>query len=59
MGKIIEWSVHRQHELEGGVDGRTNKLVDACYGFWIGGLSPSTDNNEFSWTRTATRGESI
>lgn len=38
--KLLEWSVHRQHELEGGVDGRTNKLVDACYGFWIGGLSP-------------------
>lgn len=39
-GKLLEWSVYRQHELEGGVDGRTNKLVDACYGFWIGGLSP-------------------
>ena len=24
--------------LEGGFEGRTNKLVDACYSFWMGGL---------------------
>lgn len=23
--------------LEGGFQGRTNKLVDACYSFWMGG----------------------
>ena len=26
--------------LEGGFQGRTNKLVDACYSFWQGGLFP-------------------
>jgi protein farnesyltransferase subunit beta len=27
-----------QHQLEGGLCGRTNKLVDACYSFWVGGV---------------------
>jgi len=26
--------------LEGGFEGRTNKLVDGCYSFWQGGLFP-------------------
>lgn len=24
--------------MEGGFNGRTNKLVDGCYSFWVGGL---------------------
>lgn len=31
------WIVNRQMRLEGGFQGRTNKLVDACYSFWQGG----------------------
>lgn len=26
--------------LEGGFQGRTNKLVDGCYSFWMGGVFP-------------------
>ncbi|KAJ3341394.1 hypothetical protein HDU83_006625 [Entophlyctis luteolus] len=52
---LIEWSVARQMEVEGGFQGRTNKLVDGCYSFvsasssfsyisrflqWMGGLFP-------------------
>ena len=28
------WLAGRQYEREGGFAGRTNKLVDCCYGFW-------------------------
>lgn len=31
------WLVNKQMRLEGGFQGRTNKLVDACYSFWQGG----------------------
>jgi protein farnesyltransferase subunit beta len=34
------WAVMRQGELEGGFSGRTNKLVDGCYSFWVGGVFP-------------------
>lgn len=27
-------------KLEGGFQGRTNKLVDGCYSFWQGGAFP-------------------
>lgn len=30
------WLINRQMKLEGGFQGRTNKLVDACYSFWQG-----------------------
>ena len=33
-------TVFRQMRLEGGFQGRTNKLVDGCYSFWQGGLFP-------------------
>lgn len=29
--------------LEGGFQGRTNKLVDGCYSFWVGGVFPLLD----------------
>ncbi|RUS21864.1 terpenoid cyclases/protein prenyltransferase alpha-alpha toroid [Endogone sp. FLAS-F59071] len=38
MPKFIHWTVSRQMALEGGFQGRTNKLVDGCYSFWIGGV---------------------
>jgi protein farnesyltransferase subunit beta len=31
------WLRERQMKLEGGFQGRTNKLVDACYSFWQAG----------------------
>ncbi|CAF4911173.1 protein farnesyltransferase subunit beta isoform X1 [Pieris napi] len=37
---LLRWSVNRQMRLEGGFQGRTNKLVDGCYSFWQGGIFP-------------------
>jgi protein farnesyltransferase subunit beta len=37
---LLHWAVHRQMPLEGGFQGRTNKLVDSCYSFWQGALFP-------------------
>lgn len=41
--KLIKWTVSRQLSLEGGFSGRSNKLVDGCYSFWVGGLLPIFD----------------
>ncbi|KAI9509992.1 terpenoid cyclases/protein prenyltransferase alpha-alpha toroid [Russula earlei] len=30
----VRWLVHTQAQAGGGLAGRTNKLADACYGFW-------------------------
>lgn len=35
---LISWCVQRQYALEGGLSGRSNKLVDACYSHWVGGV---------------------
>jgi len=32
----VRWLLHTQAEACGGFAGRTNKLADACYGFWCG-----------------------
>ena len=37
---LARWSARRQMSLEGGFQGRTNKLVDGCYSFWMGGMFP-------------------
>ena len=34
---LTRWLVDRQGGPEGGLSGRTNKLVDACYSHWVGG----------------------
>lgn len=36
---LVNWVVFRQG-VEGGFQGRTNKLVDGCYSFWQGGVFP-------------------
>ncbi|CAK57978.1 unnamed protein product (macronuclear) [Paramecium tetraurelia] len=36
--KLMNWLVNRQMENEGGFNGRTNKVVDACYSFWQGAI---------------------
>ena len=35
---LLRWASQRQGSIEGGFNGRTNKLVDGCYSFWQGGL---------------------
>lgn len=37
---LLRWTANRQMRLEGGFQGRTNKLVDGCYSFWQGGIFP-------------------
>lgn len=36
LGALGRWLAGRQMALEGGFQGRTNKLVDSCYSFWQG-----------------------
>ena len=38
INKQIRWLVNRQLSIEGGFQGRTNKLVDACYSTWQGAV---------------------
>ncbi|ODV91196.1 hypothetical protein CANCADRAFT_57515 [Tortispora caseinolytica NRRL Y-17796] len=40
VDKLLYWLAARQYEIEGGFSGRTNKLVDGCYSFWVGGCFP-------------------
>jgi len=40
---FLRWELQRQMRVEGGFQGRTNKLVDGCYSFWQGGLYPLLD----------------
>ncbi|KAJ1975771.1 CAAX farnesyltransferase (FTase) subunit beta [Dimargaris xerosporica] len=37
---LLSWAVSRQMAFEGGFQGRTNKLVDGCYTFWLGAIFP-------------------
>uniref|UniRef100_A0A7S2KZX0 Protein farnesyltransferase subunit beta n=1 Tax=Zooxanthella nutricula TaxID=1333877 RepID=A0A7S2KZX0_9DINO len=37
---FLRWAAQRQMGLEGGFQGRTNKLVDSCYSFWQGAIFP-------------------
>jgi protein farnesyltransferase subunit beta len=38
--QLVDWAAMRQCRVEGGFCGRTNKLVDSCYSFWVGALFP-------------------
>lgn len=40
LDSLLRWACNRQMRLEGGFQGRTNKLVDSCYSFWQGGVFP-------------------
>lgn len=40
LKSLLRWIVNKQMRLEGGFQGRTNKLVDGCYSFWQGGAFP-------------------
>ncbi|KAF0691512.1 Aste57867_17285 [Aphanomyces stellatus] len=35
---LVHYVAHRQMAVEGGYQGRTNKLVDGCYSFWQGSV---------------------
>ena len=40
MRALRYFAASRQMRLEGGFQGRTNKLVDGCYSFWMGAIFP-------------------
>ncbi|KAI8982165.1 terpenoid cyclases/protein prenyltransferase alpha-alpha toroid [Mycotypha africana] len=40
VDQLTTWCCGRQMQLEGGFQGRTNKLVDGCYSFWGAGDFP-------------------
>ncbi|KAI0220903.1 CAAX farnesyltransferase (FTase) subunit beta, partial [Massospora cicadina] len=40
VDSVARWAVDRQLLKEGGFQGRTNKLVDGCYSFWVGAVFP-------------------
>uniref|UniRef100_A0A1A9WH29 Protein farnesyltransferase subunit beta n=1 Tax=Glossina brevipalpis TaxID=37001 RepID=A0A1A9WH29_9MUSC len=40
--QLLRWTLQRQMSYEGGFQGRTNKLVDGCYSFWVGATIPIT-----------------
>lgn len=37
--KLADWCSQRQYNEEKGFSGRSNKLVDVCYSFWVGGTA--------------------
>ena len=43
VSKLADWLSRRQHAPEGGLAGRTNKVVDGCYSHWIGGCWALTE----------------
>ncbi|OLL23877.1 Protein farnesyltransferase subunit beta [Neolecta irregularis DAH-3] len=40
LDAFMRWMMARQLPYEGGFSGRTNKLVDGCYSWWVGGCFP-------------------
>ncbi|ETV67894.1 hypothetical protein H257_16017 [Aphanomyces astaci] len=49
---LAHYIAHRQMAVEGGYQGRTNKLVDGCYSFWQGSVPAllSFDLNFVTWS---------
>ncbi|KAK6108752.1 Prenyltransferase and squalene oxidase repeat family protein [Brugia pahangi] len=37
---LYRWLANKQMKFEGGFQGRTNKLVDGCYSFWLAAVFP-------------------
>ncbi|CAI7606847.1 unnamed protein product [Penicillium bialowiezense] len=42
---LVSWLSARQSAPEGGLSGRTNKLVDGCYSHWVGGCWPLLESS--------------
>lgn len=39
LDRLADWCSQRQYNGEKGLSGRSNKLVDVCYSFWVGGTA--------------------
>lgn len=69
MDALIDWTVNRQLEVEGGYNGRINKLVDSWYNFWLGATvemidivlkgKSSLDNGEWVCNQLALQGYTV
>lgn len=46
--RLLIWALGRQLSAEGGFNGRTNKLVDGCYSFWVGGIFALLGYNDYN-----------
>ncbi|OLY82217.1 Protein farnesyltransferase subunit beta [Smittium mucronatum] len=60
MDAFMEYVTKRQMALEGGFNGRINKLVDGCYSYWIGSIFSivhphlsANNSNDLLFDRTA------
>ena len=42
--QLHRWMLQRQMRSEGGFNGRTQKLVDGCYSFWVAALFPIVES---------------
>ncbi|XP_026191960.1 protein farnesyltransferase subunit beta [Cyclospora cayetanensis] len=40
LESLLHWAACKQLGFEGGFQGRTAKLVDSCYSFWLGAVFP-------------------
>ena len=43
VSRLLFWLSRRQCDY-GGFNGRTNKLLDSCYSFWVGAIFKIVDN---------------
>lgn len=62
MDMLVKWCVSRQCDEEKGFCGRSNKLVDGCYGFWIGGACAILEAFQYKdiiWDKEALRDYSL
>ncbi|KAJ0657773.1 putative protein geranylgeranyltransferase type I [Helianthus annuus] len=48
---LLEWCLQRQ-AVDGGFQGRPNKISDTCYAFWVGGVLKILGANKFMNERT-------
>lgn len=45
--KLMEWCSARQYNEELGLCGRSNKLVDGCYSFWVGATAAILESHQY------------
>lgn len=43
VSRLMDWMSQRQVQF-GGFNGRTNKLIDSCYSFWVGAVFNIVNN---------------
>lgn len=44
VSRLMFWMANRQVDRLGGFNGRTNKLIDSCYSFWVGSVFNIVNN---------------